>query len=197
MLSGVETSLRSFDFAALRKAMTEGRRREKTSVYRSASRVNRVRASRYRIVQWKAGVRTSQKFRATVERVRFPACTEGCRGNIPCWPFSLELSLPAAGGRGREGSITAAVEKSKEKRKPAAFFGHRKAESKNRFSFGQIEREMVLFLRRVWFANTKNDNARTHDRQRAADSRPYGGTGRRGRRPLRRPASPRLLKTKN
>ena len=103
----------------------------------------------------------------------------------------MELSLPAAGGRGREGSITAAEdspsggnvceadkrgedEKSKEKRKPAAFFGHRKAEFKNRFSFGQIEREMVLFPRRASPANTKNDNAYTHDRQRADDIRPYG-----------------------
>ena len=42
-------------------------------------------------------------------------------------PLEGELRLPAACGRGRKAAISAAVEKCKDQRKPAAFFGHRKA----------------------------------------------------------------------
>ena len=57
-------------------------------------------------------------------RKRLRLCSRVMR---PASAARWELRPPAAGGRSREGAITAAVEKSEEKRKPERFFGHRKA----------------------------------------------------------------------
>ena len=68
------------------------------------------------------------------------------RKEVKIWraSFSLELRACAACGRKSKPGISAAVEKRKDQRKPAAFFGHRKVEYKNRFSFHKRKEKWVL-----------------------------------------------------
>ena len=81
------------------------------------------------------------------------------RKDVKIWraSFSLELRACAACGRKSKPGISAAVEKRKDQRKPAAFFGHRKVESKNRFSFHKRKEKWVLrrFLRSPFFLLSK------------------------------------------
>ena len=68
------------------------------------------------------------------------------RKEVKIWraSFSLGLRACAACGRKSKPGISAAVEKRKDQRKPAAFFGHRKVECKNRFSFHKRKEKWVL-----------------------------------------------------
>ena len=81
-----------------------------------------------------------------------------------------ELRAPAAGGGCREPAISAAVEKCKGQRKPAAFFGHRKADSNPSFCAKKNPHQKVGVLFWPWRRDL-NDVRKPHRRSFSTGSK--------------------------